>query len=471
MDFHLYEFEADQAISRQEGRDTETDGEDVGEAVSHVPLSPSEFGAAMSEFLSDLPIQLNQTLIESTKRMKAERDQLRTRIERMDQHHDQVSDLVYRKVRADYIERYKELNRYYQDKKGSVDAELEKISDVVRELSTVLETHRATLEEAKFRHFLGEFSDQKYKSVEDVEEREIAKHTHIIDKLNGYIGQYEALFASERAAALEARARRATAEQKHVPLKRVNEDDDESTYLASEEVSSSALGREPVLQVKNAPKEPVFDASENTPTVTQTASDIIKPNLSAHSESSHSESSAPSTQTVSATASVKVEQGDLIPELSRSVSALQTPQSSIEDILKSIPLEQEGVHQEKSVSAISVSDDTPSDSFAEAFEARPLPKATLSLIDTGGEMIHFSEVMVDSLRVIGRLPGNDIVLPSSKVSRRHAEISVRDGEYVIVDLESSNGVYVNNNRVKESLLRNGDVIGIGRYQFRFTLAE
>ena len=91
MDFHLYEFEADQAMSRQEGRDAQTEEEDVGEAVSHVPLSPSEFGAAMSEFLSDLPIQLNQTLIESTKRMKAERDQLRTRIERMDQHHGQVS--------------------------------------------------------------------------------------------------------------------------------------------------------------------------------------------------------------------------------------------------------------------------------------------------------------------------------------------------------------------------------------------
>jgi Protein of unknown function (DUF3662)/FHA domain len=69
--------------------------------------------------------------------------------------------------------------------------------------------------------------------------------------------------------------------------------------------------------------------------------------------------------------------------------------------------------------------------------------------------------------VIGRSSGSDIVLDDPNVSRRHAEIRrVGDG-YSLVDLGSTNGTEVNGQRVGETSLMNGDVIGVGTTRLTF----
>lgn len=69
--------------------------------------------------------------------------------------------------------------------------------------------------------------------------------------------------------------------------------------------------------------------------------------------------------------------------------------------------------------------------------------------------------------VIGRDAGCDVVVPQADVSRRHAEIVPAQAGYVLTDL-STNGVLVNGNRVKYSvLLRRGDVIRLGSEELRF----
>jgi hypothetical protein len=69
--------------------------------------------------------------------------------------------------------------------------------------------------------------------------------------------------------------------------------------------------------------------------------------------------------------------------------------------------------------------------------------------------------------VIGRDAGCDVVVPQADVSRRHAEIVPAQSGYVLTDL-STNGVLVNGNRVKYSvLLRRGDVIRLGSEELRF----
>ena len=69
---------------------------------------------------------------------------------------------------------------------------------------------------------------------------------------------------------------------------------------------------------------------------------------------------------------------------------------------------------------------------------------------------------------IGRHPANIISLKDLAVSRRHARIEMTpDGPY-LVDLRSSNGVYVNDVRGEDrTLLLNGDRIGIGHARFLF----
>jgi pSer/pThr/pTyr-binding forkhead associated (FHA) protein len=68
---------------------------------------------------------------------------------------------------------------------------------------------------------------------------------------------------------------------------------------------------------------------------------------------------------------------------------------------------------------------------------------------------------------VGRDPQSDIVIDQREVSRRHAEILRTASEYVLTDLKSANGVYVNNLRLDRAVLSHGDVFQIGACVFQF----
>ena len=61
---------------------------------------------------------------------------------------------------------------------------------------------------------------------------------------------------------------------------------------------------------------------------------------------------------------------------------------------------------------------------------------------------------------LGREEGNTIVIPSDQASRRHARIFVSGGAHVLVDLDSTNGTFLNSKLVKEQTLRHGDVLRV-----------
>ncbi|MCO5170587.1 MAG: FHA domain-containing protein [Planctomycetes bacterium] len=65
---------------------------------------------------------------------------------------------------------------------------------------------------------------------------------------------------------------------------------------------------------------------------------------------------------------------------------------------------------------------------------------------------------------IGRHHDCDLVLPHKEVSRRHAVVKVRAGTIVFEDEGSSNGSFVNGQRVSHTTLRLGDVVTIGPYE-------
>lgn len=68
---------------------------------------------------------------------------------------------------------------------------------------------------------------------------------------------------------------------------------------------------------------------------------------------------------------------------------------------------------------------------------------------------------------IGRSSECDIQIEDDKVSRKHAEISFRDGVVWLTDLESTNGCYVNSKRVSKAPLSDGDLILIGQMLLKF----
>ncbi len=63
--------------------------------------------------------------------------------------------------------------------------------------------------------------------------------------------------------------------------------------------------------------------------------------------------------------------------------------------------------------------------------------------------------------VIGRKEGTDVRIPVASVSREHCELRVEDGKLMIRDLGSSNGTYVNRQRIQEQQVSAGDLIGVG----------
>jgi pSer/pThr/pTyr-binding forkhead associated (FHA) protein len=74
----------------------------------------------------------------------------------------------------------------------------------------------------------------------------------------------------------------------------------------------------------------------------------------------------------------------------------------------------------------------------------------------------------DPVITIGRLPENTICISNMGISRRHSKIE-RDSNnaYVLSDLNSLNGTYVNNTKVKKIALSHGDKITIGKYTILF----
>ena len=62
---------------------------------------------------------------------------------------------------------------------------------------------------------------------------------------------------------------------------------------------------------------------------------------------------------------------------------------------------------------------------------------------------------------IGRHIANSLPLPDPEVSRHHAQVFPRDGNFVINDLGSHNGVYVNGRKIHEHVLESGDEINVG----------
>jgi hypothetical protein len=68
---------------------------------------------------------------------------------------------------------------------------------------------------------------------------------------------------------------------------------------------------------------------------------------------------------------------------------------------------------------------------------------------------------------LGRALDNDLVIDDGRVSRHHAQLRLRNGQYVIYDTGSSGGTTVNGEPISERSLRAGDLIGLAGYTIVF----
>lgn len=94
---------------------------------------------------------------------------------------------------------------------------------------------------------------------------------------------------------------------------------------------------------------------------------------------------------------------------------------------------------------------------------------TIVITEKGGKprLVSFDQSEV----TIGRVQGNDIVLAKGNISKRHSRIVLKDGKFVIVDLKSTNGTFVNGKRISApQILKDSDKVYIGDYTLQVEAA-
>jgi hypothetical protein len=101
-------------------------------------------------------------------------------------------------------------------------------------------------------------------------------------------------------------------------------------------------------------------------------------------------------------------------------------------------------------------DDTSTMALENGSASNPIPQNAF-LIVGGSEVLPLNAPVMN----IGRRPDNEIMIDDPHVSRLHAQLRAMKGRYLIFDLDSTGGTFVNGQRVQQSVLYPGDVISLG----------
>ena len=73
-----------------------------------------------------------------------------------------------------------------------------------------------------------------------------------------------------------------------------------------------------------------------------------------------------------------------------------------------------------------------------------------------------------SIKTMGRSPGAEFIVEAAMVSRLHCRLTAGATELQVNDLESTNGTFVNGQRVTQASLKAGDKLGVGRVEWVVT---
>jgi pSer/pThr/pTyr-binding forkhead associated (FHA) protein len=97
------------------------------------------------------------------------------------------------------------------------------------------------------------------------------------------------------------------------------------------------------------------------------------------------------------------------------------------------------------------------------------PVGPALVVRSGGGRAGESFEAIGARALIGRSPECDVFLDDVTVSRRHAELVGEGSTYMIRDLGSLNGTFVNKHRIESTVLEDDDEVQVGKYRMTFLL--
>jgi pSer/pThr/pTyr-binding forkhead associated (FHA) protein len=80
-------------------------------------------------------------------------------------------------------------------------------------------------------------------------------------------------------------------------------------------------------------------------------------------------------------------------------------------------------------------------------------------------------ILAGSIKTVGRSTGADFIVDAPLVSRVHCRLTAGATGLEVVDLESTNGTFVNGERTDRAMLKNGDKLGVGRVELTIDLVK
>jgi len=99
---------------------------------------------------------------------------------------------------------------------------------------------------------------------------------------------------------------------------------------------------------------------------------------------------------------------------------------------------------------------------------RESPRESIVLVIRAGGGREGEAIALDSdVVTIGRSPHSDLFLDDVTVSRHHARVIKDESGYLVEDLNSLNGTYVNRRRIERHRLSDGDELQIGKFKLAF----
>lgn len=100
----------------------------------------------------------------------------------------------------------------------------------------------------------------------------------------------------------------------------------------------------------------------------------------------------------------------------------------------------------------------------------PLPNGMRAWLELNGSEQTFT--IKKSLTIIGRVREvADLVIADDELSRHHAALTFADGQFFIEDLDSTNGTFVKDARIKRVQLEPGDIVRVGQHQLKLVVEQ
>ena len=342
--------------------------------------------------------------LDGLSKLEADQKALRALCDKAAWHREKVVE-VWTRVSRDYEARIRGLDEKANELRQKAREDLHKLDDLFARGQQAVDQARVDLQESEFRHEIGEFSDEEFKKKQQESERTITDRQAEFERLGKLRARYLEVLPAEPAP-------------------------------APPPPPAAAAPAPPKRAVAGKASEP---AAAPTPAESGATMFVGPAAASAAARGGPAPAAPPPTPAIPPA---------YVPPADGATSFMAPPSTSDFRVPPA---------RGAAPPAAAASD-------AEPFGTIAISPAMLVEDRDGLPGAHHA---LGRQTTIGRTNDNQIVVPVREVSRRHAEIVLTETGYLLKDLGSPNGTYVNGQRVTEHRLEDGDRIGVAGNVFVF----